>query len=48
MSSTIPGFGLSVEPVEVEATSLDDITRELAPRRTDFVKIDVEGAERDG
>ena len=42
--------GRTVEPVgaiEVEAVALDDYCAEAGVRRIDFLKVDVEGAERD-
>src|SRR5262249_32425901 len=46
-SLRIPSVPEAVQSVEVQVRRLDDVLDELQLRRIDFVKIDVEGAERE-
>jgi FkbM family methyltransferase len=39
--------GEQFEPIDVDVTTLADIVKEHAPATVDFLKIDVEGSERD-
>jgi|GEM_PF-593407 len=41
------GDGHQLEELEVEVVTLDDVLGEVDPKEIDFLKIDVEGSERD-
>ncbi len=46
VAATMRKQGIAIIPVEVPARTLADLCREYAPATIDFLKIDVEGAEK--
>lgn len=46
VAAAMRGQGIALTPIEVPARTLADVCAEHAPNQIDFLKIDVEGAER--